>query len=185
MNKYLTFIFGAVTGSIVTALIVKKKYEQQANEEIKSVVQRFRDMERHFNESHQETNNDISKIEDNEQKEYHNIVSNYKNNEVELTELDTTPVVGPYVISPEEIGENGYDICSLTYYIDDILLNDSDGTVIPNPEGFFGDDWKDHFGEYEDDAIHFRNDEESVDYEILKSNKSFHEVYRDSENEED
>ena len=81
--------------------------------------------------------------------------------------------------------ENGYDTCSLTYYKDDILLNDNDGTVIPDPERFFGDDWKDHFGDYEDDAVHFRNDEEGVDYEILKSDKTFAEVYRDEENEED
>ena len=54
MNKYLTFIFGAVVGSAVTALIVRNHYRQQANEEIESVVQRFRDMERRFNEEHQE-----------------------------------------------------------------------------------------------------------------------------------
>ena len=87
-------------------------------------------------------------------------------------------------VRDEEFGENGYETCSLTYYTDDILLNDSDGTVIPDPEGFFGDDWRDHFGDYEDDAIHFRNDEEGVDYEILKSEKSFHEVYRDPDEED-
>lgn len=186
MNKYLTFIFGAVVGSAVTALIVRNHYRQQANEEIESVVQRFKDMERRFNEEHQE---EISNIEEDrfedDKKQYDNIANNYKNQEVELTEADTTPVVGPYVISPEEFGENGYETCSLTYYTDDILLNDNDGTVIPDPEGFFGDDWKDHFGDYEDDAIHFRNDEEGVDYEILKSEKSFQEVYRDPDDEED
>lgn len=191
MNKFLTFTIGAAVGSLVTAVFVKRYYRQQANEEIESVVQRFKELEDRFNKDHKnELKEEIlgPKGEDNSEQlnEYNNIAKDYQKESLPpLTEEDTTPIVGPYVISPEEFDENGYDTCSLTYYKDDILLNDNDGTVIPDPEGFFGDDWKDHFGDYEDDAVHFRNDEEGVDYEILKSDKTFTEVYRDEENEED
>lgn len=184
MNKFLTFLTGAVVGSLITAAFVKKYYREQANEEIESVVKRFKELEdRVNNENDQEknVNDNIENIDD-----YNEIAKKYRKETIpNLTKEDTTPIVGPYVISPKEFDENGYDICTLTYYKDDILLNDDDGTVIPDPERFFGDDWKTHFGDYENDAVHFRNDEEGVDYEIIKSERTFEEVYRDEENEED
>ena len=43
MNKVIPFVFGAAVGSVVTWLAVKQYYKRIADEEIESVVQRFKD----------------------------------------------------------------------------------------------------------------------------------------------
>ena len=74
----------------------------------------------------------------------------------------------PYVIPPEEFGElDDYDQISLTYYEDNYLANDRK-ELVTDVEGIIGWDNINRIGEYEDDAIHVRNDELKIDYEILQ-----------------
>lgn len=44
-----------------------------------------------------------------------------------------------------------------------------------------GDDALGHFGEYEDDSVFVRNDEEQTDYEILLDGRNYHDVYGDTD----
>ena len=74
----------------------------------------------------------------------------------------------PYVISPEDFDDHeDYDVVSLTYYADDVLTDERDN-VIEHPEDLVGYDWASHFGEYEEDALHVRNEKRKTDYEILQ-----------------
>lgn len=82
----------------------------------------------------------------------------------------------PYVISPDEFGEFGGMTASLTLYADGILA-DEDDEIITDPENVIGDAL-DHFGEYEDDAVHVRDEAIECDYEILRSEKTFDEVIK-------
>ena len=53
----------------------------------------------------------------------------------------------------------------------DLLLDELSGMVkmsySEDPTGIVGDDFKKHFGEYEDDCVYVRNDNLDIDYEIL------------------
>lgn len=82
----------------------------------------------------------------------------------------------PYIISPEEFGESGnYTQISLTYYSDGVLADDED-EIIEDIDDTVGEDFADHFGDYEDDSVFVRNDRLRCDYEILKDNRSYHDV---------
>lgn len=81
----------------------------------------------------------------------------------------------PYVISPEEFGEmNDYEKISLTYYANGILADEND-EVIDDIEETVGDALE-HFGEYEDDSVFVRNEENMCDYEILFDQRNFSEI---------
>ena len=78
----------------------------------------------------------------------------------------------PYVIDPVEFGElYDYRTITLKYFNNGILLDDTD-CPMEDPDIFIGDAL-DHFGEYEDDAVHVRNDQFRCDYEVIKIDKDW------------
>lgn len=186
MNKVLIFVLGAAAGSLVTWKIVEEKYKKIANDEIESVIE-------HFNNKNNEAEEKVI-IEMPKEIEKESIVELVeKENEKLIKDLgyadedndedcivETPPVreyIPPYVISPEEFGEYGNEMKSLTYY-EDGVLTDEDDEIISDPESIIGDALQ-HFGEYEDDAVHVRDESIECDYEILKSEKTFSEVYKE------
>lgn len=80
---------------------------------------------------------------------------------------DKETIEAPYVISPEEFGEYGYETVSLTYYADGVLTDDNDEPIDDINE-IIGIESLNHFGEYEDDIVYVRNDARKSDYEVLK-----------------
>ena len=86
------------------------------------------------------------------------------------------PETGPYVISPDEFGElDDYETISLTYYSDKVLADDMD-QVIDDYMVCVGNDFMNHFGEYEDDSVFIRNDARKCDYEILYDLRPYSEL---------
>ena len=79
----------------------------------------------------------------------------------------------PYVIAPEEFGEDGYNTESLIYYQDKVLATNDDNMIDADESELLLGDGLEHFGEYEDDAVHVRNEKTKTDYEILRSEKYF------------
>ena len=200
MTKLIIFAAGAVIGSAVTWKLVKDKYERIANEEIKSVKEVFSKKENDVNNRLSVANNllkeklkkevivedttedivqdedidsipDISEPEEHEDYEAVLRKAGYKN------EPQKTTKNGPYVIPPEEFGETDYDIISLTYYADNILVDDSDEKILNSKvDELIGVDSLSHFGEYDDDAVYVRNDALKCDYEILRSEREYFDV---------
>lgn len=83
----------------------------------------------------------------------------------------------PYVISPEEFGDlPDYDVITLTYYEGDCILADELDDVIDDVDTIVGFDAFNHFGDYEDDSVHIRNDALKCDYEILLDIRSYLDV---------
>ena len=86
---------------------------------------------------------------------------------------------GPYVIPPEQFGDNEeHEQISLTYYADGVLADEND-EVIEDVEDAVGIDSLNHFGEYEDDSVFVRNDARKCDYEILLDQRTYSEVVED------
>lgn len=175
MNKGLIFTFsfaiGAAAGSLVTWRLLKTKYEQLAREEIEE-VRAF------YANKYGECDNDISTeseeaSEDESEKEatiteYYKIASKYSGDEEEKKGGDKSMSrFEPYIISPAEFGEiDGYNTETLIYYNDGVLA-DNDGNRIEDIESYIGYESLNHFGEYEQDSIHVRNDDTMTDYEVL------------------
>lgn len=182
LSKVLLFVAGAAIGSVATWKFVKTKYEQIAEEEIetmreyyngklqnlgKQVVKGFKEGLNNLDEKVKEgVANDIVR------KRYEDYASAYKSedeNEEEENDMENKP----YVISPEEFGEEGYEQVSLTYYADGVLTDEHDEPV-EDIDALVGEDSLNHFGEYEDDSVFVRDDAKGIDYEILKDLRNYY-----------
>ena len=186
LSKIIIFTAGAAIGSVVTWKIVKTKYEHYAREEIESVKALWEETYGDKSESdenvEEETEDEFEKAAS-EKEEYEQLVKDagYTADQTDITQnqneedgsMDT-----PYVITPEEFGENGYDTVSLNYYEGDGVLTDDYDEPFTDEEieELVGADFAEHFGEYEDDSVFVRNDFVKVDYEILKDYGKFSEI---------
>lgn len=185
MNKgisVLIFAAGAAVGSLITWKLTKTKYETLANEEINSVKERW---------AKRNTKNDISKETETEETEdegdeteYEPSKEDYKNYNKIVTgneyfsadELEVRMRKGPYVIPPDELGdEDEYEIETL-YYFEDKVLTDDMYNPIEDVEGMVGVASLDTFGQYEDDAVYVRNDRYKTYFEILADLRLYSEV---------
>lgn len=191
MNKVFIFLLGAGIGSLVTWKIIDEKYKRIADEEIESVIEHYKEKEKN-NTSVKITSDGIEIRKDEKvvtsinapetpwgpDPSYKEIISPYTSSEDEDDYVvETEPQeesIAPYVISPEEFGEFGNKTVSLMYYADGILADDDD-VIVSDPENVIGDALS-HFGEYEDDAVHVRDENTETDYEILLSEKTFDEI---------
>lgn len=173
MNKgvtnFLMFATGAAIGSLVAWKIAKDKYEQIAREEIDEMREYYKQKTKPI-----ETNKNIP--DETEVSDYANQVQDMGYSCDYLAEKGEPETMSrPYVISPDEFDENGYEIISLTYYADKVLANDM-GEIVDDVDGTIGIDSLEHFGEYEDDSVFVRDDELKIDYEILLDPKNYSDI---------
>lgn len=189
MNKVIPFVLGAAAGSVATWLAVKQYYKRIADEEIESVVQRFKDR--------QVTTAGLSIVEPIKEVECETTVAEYTQEEKDeyeklledngysanpgdenyavFMDFSDDENMKPFVIAPEDFGELGYDTKTWKYY-KDFVLTDEEGDVVLDPENIIGDALS-HFGAYEDDAVYVRNMDVECDYEILKDERTFSATY--------
>lgn len=177
-NKFLNvviFAVGAAIGSAVTWKLVKDKYQQLADEEIASVKEVYSRRNKEKTEKKEPDASNEFSLE-----EYKSKLDELKYGMDDETKAkEGTAVVvdfnEPYVITPEEFGENDdYETVSWTYYTDGILADESN-TAVSDFDNTVGDDFFNHFGEYENDSVFIRNDKTKIDYEILMDLKTYSE----------
>lgn len=173
--KFLViFAAGVGVGALTSKVLLEKKYKEIADEEIASVKEAYTEsvndiMDKYeeraekevviATESKYEEKGDIS--------EYTNIVSDEKytiKNDV-------------FVISPEEFGEaDDYKKVYLTYYSGDDYLADEYDKLVENVDESIGWEALNHFGDYEADIVHVRNDANKCYYEITKDLRNYKDV---------
>ena len=186
MNKGLinTFIFslGAVAGSLVTYGLLKNKYEAKADEEIekyrKELNSRNISKEKIKEESEDEIEPEVKEVKtDDHRKDYEKLINKYKvpTNDVEIT-IGGDDMLDPYVIPPEEFGEDeDYETESLTYYNDKVLTDDFDNPI-EDIDFLVGKESLLHFGEYEDDSVFVKNEKTHTYYEILADERNYSDI---------
>ena len=183
MNKLLQafgFVVGAAVGSATTWYFTKRKYETIAQEEIDSVKKTYseryakKDKDEQKYEPTPEDKELYSEILDkNGYTGYANVASRPKETKKKY-ETEIPASERPYVISPDEFGEfEDYRTINLSYYADEVLA-DEDDNIIEDIEGTVGEESLSHFGEYDDDAVHVRNDRIKCDYEILLDERFYY-----------
>ena len=170
MNKFLVFTAGAIFGSLVTWKLTKDKYARIAQEEIDSVKEVFARREREEIASNEQSDNEEDEEGTKPSKEE---IDNYKKIIAErgYTTIKEDEAVGtrPYVIPPEDFGDDpDYKTVSLTYYADKVLTDEDNHVINPGRiDDLIGEDSLTHFGEYEEDSVFVRNEKRKTDYEIL------------------
>lgn len=170
MNGKLIFAFGlgAAAGAVVTYFFMKRKKKDD--------FMWADDWEEETEESTTKESSEKVTCFDNKWKSdrprtaYNDIYrKKYGTDDASPTEEDY-PM---YIITPEEYASReGYEAESLYYYKNGVLT-DEDDNVIPNMEEMVGEDAVNHFGEYEEDVIHIRNDDLETDYEIQYVDEDF------------
>ena len=187
------FAIGAAAGSVATWAIVKTKYERIAQEEIDSVKEVFS----------KEAEKEIEEVAEEDIKSYKDVLgktsyTGYSDGVADVNEMiankakdivdECAGIVnkeggngnvtkdGPYIITPDELGEE-YEVVTLVCYADGVITEYDNGEVVDDVEGAIGpDDVRTHFGEYEEDSVFVRNDERKVDYEILRDEDNYGEI---------
>ena len=185
-SKVFIFALGAGIGSLVTWKIVKTKYEQIAQEEIDSVIEKFAPRKEKEEKEEVAVENNVPKQEEKPDfYGYADVVNDlgYTNYASNSTETEEVPKVKkPYVIPPEEFGykeDEGYETETLYYYEDKVLADEHDNRI-EDVEGAVGYDSLTHFGEYEDDSVFVRNEQRKIDYEILLSERRYSDVIKNN-----
>ena len=205
LAKAFIFVAGATIGSVVTWKVLKNKYEQITQEEIKSVKEEYSRLTKlmrmeidachRVTEAHTEdevtdnddsidNNYDFSEPENN-QVEYHKLTSKYRgtpdeseNNEEgdEIRDDDLPFINGPYVISPDEFASSPPGYSACPIdYYKDGILADGWGVKL-NIEETIGEDAINHFGDYVDDVVHVRNERTQIDYEVTRDPRTYKEA---------
>lgn len=168
------FVLGATAGSIVTWKVLENKYDERLQEEIEDVKRAYSAKKDAAVEEPKE-----EKTEDPGTEEYQKVLVEQgyvsKDNMTEIKGGVERVSGRPYVIRPEEFGEEDYETVSLTYYDDGVLTDEYD-EVVEDVDDMIGKDSLTHFGEYEDDSVFVRNDEREIDYEILKDMRKYSDV---------
>ena len=175
LSNIIIFVAGAAVGSLATWKYFKTKYEQIANDEIAEMREYVKSKSQHTEHI---TIDDAETEED--KNEYREILSksgytdytdvNTFNENMEEEEMDVTKE--PYVIMPDQFSEYAdYDTISLTYYADGVLASDDTDEIIDNVDEVVGEDSLNHFGEFEDDSVYVRNDENRTYAEVVGSIK--------------
>ena len=170
LKNTIIFSFGAAIGAAAAWYCAKRYYSELANEEIESVKETYRRVSKRTEDAEQHDNddaiiNDASDEEDEDGSEESDMVNEDK------------PRDRPYVIEPDEYGEKGYDEVSLTYYADGVLADDYDNEI-KDVDEVVGFENLEKIGEYEDDAVHVRNDKLRTDYEILVDYREYDDILR-------
>lgn len=170
----MMFAAGAVIGTAATWQYFKNKYEKIAQEEIESVKEAFSKKPaeedtkpKEVEETDDDEEDELTTYSEEEIAEYVDTASIYSESEG----LDILTV-----IPPEEYGEReDYTQFSLTYYADGTLA-DENNEPVEDVEGLVGFESLKHFGEYEDDSVHVRNNRLKCDIEILYDPRNYSDV---------
>ena len=182
LSAALLFTAGVAVGSLVTWRYFKSKYEVVEDE----IEEKTEEAEGESEEEDPEVLESKMSYKKPPLKEYVKMVETNGyvpkthmeevEDEIANGEWDDKDVYEPYIIRPEEYGElHAYETLSLNYYADGVLTDELDNPI-EDVESLVPADFADHFGEYEDDVVHVRNDNLECDYEILRDLRKFTDV---------
>lgn len=181
-NKVLWFAAGAAIGALATNHYFKTKYERLYQEDVESVKRAFSGAQQ-SEPTEGDTEPEITNEPDPEEvRVYSDIIatqgySTGATAPVHPIGKEVKGVRRPYVISPAEFDtEDDYEVYSLTYYADGVLVDEQDNPV-EDIDSMVGRDSLNHFGEYEDDAVHVRNEAMQCDFEILRDLRNYSDVF--------
>lgn len=183
LKDIIIFSLGAAFGAGIAYVVTKDTYSQIADEEINAVKERYKKM------SEDESRAVSVRVAEATNKPeistyYRSSIFNKEEEPVieepsepeEKSEEDSSC---PMIVNPSDATEDpDYDSFTLTYFDDDILA-DSKGDVLDAEwvEKHLGStSVLDSFGEYEEDTVCVRNDEDKCYYVILRDEDTYYKI---------
>lgn len=170
------YLLGIGTGILVSKNRMEQKYRRIAKEEIDSVKKTFSKM------TEKRKSTAVPKAEEPTEE---NRGSSYSEKTRVVDILRQTGYAGkdparPYIISPDNFGEMpDYEQISLTYFSDGVLTDENYYSLDEEDAAdMVGEDYSEHFGEYEEDSVFVRNEARKTDFEILLDQRRYSDVLR-------
>lgn len=187
LSNIVIFATGAAIGSVVTWKLIEYKYKKIADEEIASVKEvysrKYGTPEDRSGDvmvpSQYDNQGDITEYAAMLNDLGYTGKSDGEGGAEDMDDIEDVDIHEIYVISPEDFGDkHGYDTESWSYYADGVVT-DEYGEVQTTSDiaNHIGRDFYKHYGEYEDDSVHIRNDVYECDYEVLKDLRNYYDVY--------
>ena len=176
----ISFIFGAVAGSIATYFVMKQQMEPELevvyepNDEIKERIKD--DFEKKVNTERKVVTESTKQEDEQDKKEYENIIRKY-NHQLKKPEVDIRDMLNkkPYLISEEDYATTNlnYDKDSMRYYAEDDVLTDDCDEMVDDP-GRFDEAVKVLLDSTNDETeVYIRDDSTYTDYAVSISNGSY------------
>lgn len=176
LSAFCSFLVGAGLGVTIAWHFAKIKYEKIADEEIESMKKVLLKDKEKDNENSEKKKN-ISKLDEivnNEgcKGQSTNYATVYNKKKTQKNDVET--YIHP--IPSDEFGlEEEYDVITLVYLVDGVLIDDMDAEV-GNIEEKIGEDFAKYFEESNGDTIYFKNDKYKAYYEVVQDDRSFDQV---------
>lgn len=181
MKGLLIFAAGLAVGAVAGALVIKNKVLADAKAEVEEVraYYRSKQQERGIKET-EETKEEVKETEETKEETVkfdRNTYVNYNKMAREYqTSKDSTFADDPYIIDPEEFGENPeYDTMTLTYFADGVLVDDVDD-LVDEPDVVVGLENLKVLGDYGATSVYIRNDIYRTDYEVIKDDWNYSDI---------
>ena len=186
---FVIFAIGTAAGSVASMKYFKTKYERIADEEIESVKKSFTQLMKKSDNLNKKTdsnpkNNSNSTSDNTKGKETLNKVvskldytSFSKSSAKEETEDDKPEGDLPYIIPPEQVGEDDYECNTYTLYSDGVLTDELNDVVEEEDLAYLigSRDVFKHIDDYGNGAVYVRNDFLGTDFEIIRCLEAYNE----------
>lgn len=160
-NKLLIFSLGVAVGAVTSWFVTREKYRKIADDEIASVKEVF---QRKKKEEAELAEENVT---------YCGLIDTYDTGSADddISE-DRDDSLLPYIISPDEYGQDTDNECTVLMWYGDDILTDTYGVNVDDITNTVGREFIDHFGENpeESDVVYVRNDRLEMDYQILQCN---------------
>lgn len=181
MKGLLIFAAGLAVGAVTGALVIKNKVLADAKAEVEEVRAYYRSKQqergvKEAEETKEEVKEEVKEVEEavkfdkNTYVNYNKIAKEYQ------TSKDSTFADDPYIIDPEEFGENPeYDTMTLTYFADGVLVDDVDD-LVDEPDVVVGLENLKVLGDYGATSVYVRNDIYRTDYEVIKDDWNYSDI---------
>ena len=182
---FVIFAIGTAVGSVASMKYFKTKYERIADEEIESVKKSFTQLMKKSDILNKKTDNNSNSISDNTKgKETLNKVVS-KLDYTSFSKSTTKEEVGdgkpegdlPYIIPPEQVGEDDYECNTYTLYSDGVLTDELNDVVEEEDLAYLigSRDVFKHIDDYGNGAVYVRNDFLGTDFEIIRCLEAYNE----------
>lgn len=184
---FVIFAIGTAVGSVASMKYFKTKYERIADEEIESVKKSFTQLMKKSDILNKKTDsnpkNNSNSISDNTKgKETLNkVVSklDYTSFSKSTTKEEDDKPEGdlPYIIPPEQVGEDDYECNTYTLYSDGVLTDELNDVVEEEDLAYLigSRDVFKHIDDYGNGAVYVRNDFLGTDFEIIRCLEAYNE----------
>lgn len=186
---FVIFAIGAAVGSVASMKYFKTKYERIADEEIesvkKSITQLIKNSDILNKKSDSNPKNNLNGASDNTKgKETLNKVVNKldytsfsKSVSQEEAKDDKPEGDLPYIIPPEQVGEDDYECNTYTLYSDGVLTDELNDVVEEEDLAYLigSRDVFKHIDDYGNGAVYVRNDFLGTDFEIIRCLEAYNE----------